>query len=559
MSDMLKLRDYQSECLYELAIKARDGLKRPAIVLPTGTGKTVIFAHAAKLFLEGSIRHRLASADNGRVLILVDRDELVGQTIAKIKAVAPHLAVGVVKADRNEHEGREIIVASIQTVRKLFRLDQITATGRIGLVIVDECDLAAAESYVTVLNALGCFNDQDSCMAVGLTATLARSDNKSLGDIWQEVIFQRDILDMIPDYLCDVTGKKITVDGLSLADVTMSRGDYAVGSLSEMLMSADAPEFAADAWEEHAKQRPGVCFTPSVETAHAFTAAFRDRGMEARAIWGSMPMDGIDGRRNVLASAHAGDLQILVNCMVLTRGFDWPAAEIGMIGRPTTSAPLYTQMVGRLLRLNPAKLDKTALILDLIGATEQHKLATLADLSPRRRLTLVEGESLVEAAVREREESNVSFADFVRGHEDVDLFQRGVALWLQTRKGFWFIPTAEWLYFIDKGSEPGMYRLGKRKTRNVRGGGWINNGADMPLETAMSWGEQLALETDPMVAERKRAWRKDRPSSRQLAVATNLGIEFQPGIRKGALSNLIDIESASRLMDRAINTEKAYT
>jgi superfamily II DNA or RNA helicase len=559
MSDLLKLRDYQSECLYELAIKARDGLKRPAIVLPTGTGKTVIFSHAAKLFLEGTIKHKLADADNGRVLILVDRDELVGQTVDKLSAVAPHLNVGVVKADRNEHEGRDVIVASIQTVRKLFRLDQITATGRIGLVIVDECDLAAAESYVTVLTALGCFNDQDSCMAVGLTATLARSDSKSLGDIWQEVIFQRDILDMIPKYLCDVTGKKITVDGLSLADVTMSRGDYAIGSLSEMLMSADAPEFGADAWEEHAKGRPGVCFLPSVETAHAFTRAFRDRGMEARAIWGSMPLDGTDGRRDVLARAHAGDLEILVNCMVLTRGFDWPAAEVGMIGRPTTSASLYVQMVGRLLRLNPLKKDKRALILDLVGATEEHRLATLADLSPRRRLALMEGESLIEAAEREREQANISFADFVRGHEDVDLFQRTTALWLQTHKGFWFIPTSEWLYFIDKGSEPGMYRLGKRKTRNVRGGGWINNGADMPLETAMSWGEQLALEADPMVAERQRAWRKTAPSPRQLTTATNMGIKFVPGIRKGQLSSLIEIENASRLMDRSIKTEKAYT
>jgi superfamily II DNA or RNA helicase len=546
----LKLRPYQTECLTKIHDALQSGIKRAAVVLPTGSGKTVIFAH-----LCGEWRDlRAAGMVSGRVLILVHRDELIRQTVKKLHDDSPGLKVGVVKANENDHEDRDVIVASIQTVRKLFRLDQITASGAIGLVIVDECHHAAAESYLTVLNALGCFNTFGGASAVGFTATLIRADKKSLGTVWQEVVYQRDILDMIRDgYLVNPTGKMVTIDGLSLSQVTMSGGDYATGSLSEMLMSADAPKFAADAWMEHAPDRPGVAFTPTVETAHAFTEEFSARGLATAAIWGAM---GDDLRSDTLRAAHAGDIQVLVNCMVLTEGFDWPRAEVVMVARPTTSAALYVQMVGRGLRPYPGK--DGALVLDIVGASREHKLATLADLTSRRIENIYEGESLMDAVAREREARNPLLADYAVGYEDVDLFQRSYAAWLQTKKGIWFVSTKTNIYFVWTGSEPGLYRLGKRPLRVPRGQRvpteWLK--ADVTLETAMSWGSQLAISEDPdcNVAMRGASWRRKNPSERMVAYARRLGLgdDIFLGMSQGEVSELIDIHIASRMLDKAV-------
>jgi len=546
----LTLRPYQNDALKAIHEGLQRGLKRSAVVLPTGSGKTVIFAH-----LCGEWRDlRANGVVSGRVLILVDRDELIKQTLKKLHDDSPGLKVGVVKAEQNDHEDRDVIVASIQTVRKLFRLDQIVASGEIGLVIVDECDLAAAESYLTVLNALGCFNTFGGAVAVGFTATLIRADKKSLGTVWQEVVYQRDILDMIRDgYLVDVKGTLVTVDGLSLKDVAMRGGDLSVGSLSDALLSADAPRFAADAWQEHAGDKPGVVFTPSVVVAQAFADEFSGRGIPTAAIWGDMSSDD---RTAALKGAHCGDIKVLINCMVLTRGFDWPEASVCMIARPTTSAVLYVQMIGRILRLFPGK--DWAHVLDIVGASRDHRLATLADLTSRRIETIIEGESLMEAVARERERLNPKLADYAVSYEDVDLFKRSYAAWLQTKKGIWFVSTREHIYFVWVGSEPGMYRLGKRPLRLSKGQRvpteWLKN--DIPLELAMTWGSQLAVNEDPdyNVASRGASWRRKNPSEKMVSYARRIGLgsEITLGINQGELSEIINIHVASKMLDKAV-------
>lgn len=541
-TEMLSLRPYQGECLDAIWKAYREqGIQRAAVVLPTGSGKTVIFSHLADHW------HAMKDGEyvtSGRVLILVHRDELIRQTVAKLEAVAPGLRVGVVKAKENDHVDRDVIVASVQTVKSLYRLDQITASGEIGLVIVDECHHAAAESYVTVLVALGCFAIGGP-LAVGFTATLSRNDKKSLGDVWQEIVYRRDILDMIADkYLTDVRGRLVTVDGLSLSQVAMRGGDYAIGSLSEALLSADAPKFAADAWVEHASEDYGIVFTPSVETAQRFSDEFSARGITSAMVWGGMSPDA---RTEALRGAHEGRTRVLINCMVLTEGFDWPRARTVMIARPTTSAALYVQMVGRVLRPFPGK--ETALVLDIVGASQEHRLASLADLTSRRIQTMVEGESLTDAVRREKEARNPALADYAVSYEDVDLFQRSRATWLQTKGGIWFVSTKEQIYFVWPGSEPGLYRLGVRPVKG-RGGRWLRE--DVTLELAMSWGSDMAIREDATLATRGRSWRRGYPTLAMTSFACRLGLKDQlhADIRKGEVSDMIDIVLASRVLDK---------
>lgn len=536
--EALSPRPYQNECIRACLDAASGGKRRFAVVLPTGSGKTVIFSHLS--------RHWNDYGFPGRVLILVHRDELVRQTVDKLRQIAPHLNTGIVQAEQDEHKDAHVIVASVQTVRKLYRLDNITESGRIGLVIVDEAHHAAAESYVTVLNALGCFNPDADTVAIGFTATLSRSDMKALGDIWESVEFQRDILDMIPKYLTDVSGKMVTVDGFSLSQVAMRGGDFQVGSLSDALLSADAPDFIANAYMEHAADRKGIVFTPSVATAEAFTEALCRRGLEARMVWGGMDKEA---RRDVLRDAHNGDVQVLVNCMVLTEGFDWPAAEVAVIARPTTSSALYVQMVGRILRKYPGK--EKALVLDIVGATQEHRLATLADLTSNRIQIMQEGESLTEAVARERKAGNPALRDYIVTYQDVDLFQRSGAVWLQTYEGIWFVSTREDVYFIWPGTEPDLYHVGVKPLRG-KGGGWRHR--DVDLETAMEWAEQEATAADPMTARRRASWRIGRkpPSQGQLDYAARLRLDIPENVTKRELSDMIDVRVVSRMLDKSL-------
>jgi superfamily II DNA or RNA helicase len=564
-ADLLRLRPYQAKALDTIVDNLPSGAgdgetpRRFAVVLPTGAGKTVLFAHLAKRWNEGD---HLYAGLPARVLILVHRDELVTQAVDKLRQVARGVPVGVVKAERNDVD-HDVIVASVQTLAREGRRSQLPP---IGLVIVDECHHASAAGYRAVLEHVGCYYEGEyadlRAVAVGFTATMARGDGQGLGDVWQEVVFRLDILDLIEQgHLVDVSGRRVTVDGLTLETVVKRGGDYAPTSLSEALMSTDAIRVTADAYERYAEGRSTIVFTPNVESAHAFAREFVKRGIYARSVWGAM---NADHRRHVLEEFKRGEIPVLTNCAVLTEGFDAPIASCAVIARPTLSAALYVQMVGRVLRPYPGKTD--ALVLDVAGASELHQLATLADLSTRRLEVVREGESLTAAVQRERAAGNPRLADYVVDSYEVDLFRRSEPLWLQTHQGVWFTSTKDSLYFLWPGSEPDLYRVGKRPIR-TGGGGWIAQ--DVPFNVAQEWAEQAALEDDaanrangghrePSLALKNASWRRNRTpaSPQQVEKLTRLGIDVPAGVTKRQASDLITIELASRALDRAIAGRK---
>lgn len=550
-SELLKLRPYQETAVEKTFEAIALGTNRPAVVLPTGAGKTVIFSWIANRW----VRDRRT-----KVLILVHRDELVTQTEKKLHDVAPTLRVGVVKGSRDRHRDVDVIVASVQTLRHARR--RIPITG-VGLVIVDEAHHASADSYKTVLDHFGCFTG--IVPAVGFSATLTRSDKGDLSEIWESVVYRRDILDLIPKYLCDVRGKLVTVDGLTLSEVTTQNGDLAAGSLTDALLTAEAQTFVVDAYFEHARDRKTIVFTPTVEAARAFADQFTVRGVRTAVVWGAMPAEE---RRLVLKQFSAGELEVIVNCMVLTEGFDEPSASCAIIARPTRSPALYVQMVGRVLRKFPGKID--ALVLDVVGASKDHRLATLADLTSRRVPDVREGESLVEAAIREKEEGNPSLTGYVVSSADVDLFHKSSSVWLKTYAGCWFIQTRcdaqpyrpcetlnhitgkhgghIWFLWPD---ENDTYKVGVRPTYK-NGGRFLREGLD--LEPAMAWAEQCAVEEDSTVASRTSSWRRKResPSEAQMEFASmTLGLEFPASITKRELSDMISIAVASKKLDKA--------
>ncbi|RPK69044.1 ATP-dependent RNA helicase DbpA [Streptomyces sp. ADI96-15] len=525
-------RPYQTDAINALTAGWNGPNNRLAVVLPTGAGKTVVFSNL--------IAEHLPTLGGHRALVIAHREELIQQAAAKIRAVCPTLRVGIVKAERDEHQDADVIVASIQTLAVERRR---LAIERVGLIIVDECHHAAARTYMEVLEHFGAWRGVPTA---GFTATMTRTDG-GLAEVWQDVVFTLDILDMISDgYLCDVRGKRVTVKGLDLDAVKTRGGDLVDGQLGQALDDSGAAHVIAEAYQQHAADRPGVVFTPTVATAQSMAKAFTTAGIAAAAIWGDMPKED---RAATLAEYKAGDVQVLTNCMVLTEGFDAPWTSCAVIARPTKSAGLYCQMAGRALRLWEGKKD--ALVLDVMGAATRHKLASIVDLTDRDVAMSSEEETLREAveATEEREQQRLSVAGMEV--EEIDLFGSSIARWLRTDTGLWFLPIGDdVVLFLLRDAATRRYLI----RRWTPGDGVVGPRDDrpLPLEAAMRWTEQQAraLGGNRFLLTRAASWRARPASTKQLGYCRARGIKVPVGATAGEVSDLQSVHRVSAILRR---------
>jgi len=578
----IRLRSYQTECVDTLmrglhAPRPEDATgEHPhlAAVLPTGAGKTVIFS-------------ALGDAWHGRhpgepILILAHRDELITQAAAKYRNVVPDAKIGVIKAERHEVAGREVVIASVQSLnaRRRERLRK----WRPSLLVIDEAHHSTAKSYRDVIAWAG-------CPVVGVTATMSRTDGKALGraagGIFDEIVYQKSILWMIRQgYLCDVKGQRVVVDDLDLTGMRKVGGDYSDGQVSERLLGSSAPEAVAKAVTEYSGGQPGVIFAPTVESAQAFTEAMRAAGFSCETVWGAMPLDrdvvsplGIveqKSRRRVLREFNLGKIDWLSNCMVLTEGFDAPRAKVAVIARATQSASLYVQMVGRVLRPFPGAMH--ALVLDVVGATAQHELATLAVLGGDRPKD-VEGKTLLDlygtpcdycmtpadecewetgeaccedCSHRPAETDRDEFvAPTLIKAVDADLFAGSRQQWLQTYAGYWFLPAGDRVIAIAPRPDEGYDVIWAWQDR--RGGDFLVR-AVPDLGYAMAQGEASITVEEEVLARKAGAWRKRKATEKQISYCRSLGIfrDEMTSWRAGQVADEISRRKASARVDKMI-------
>lgn len=568
-NDILTPRDYQQQCIDAVAMAKHQGIQRPVVVLPTGAGKTIVFAHLAKLFRE--------AFPAKKVIVIAHTDELVQQAARKIKAVAPHLRVGVVMADRHEIWA-DVIVASVQSLRSPRRLADIVG---VGLIVIDECHHATALSYRTILMHYGALPPEDEdqtgngpgdVFAVGFTATLKRSDRAQLNQVWQEVVFTRDIAFMIRrGYLVKPHGKSIEVPDLKLSDVRKQGGDYQQKALASAVVKSMAPEKVAEAYLEHASERPGILFWPSVEAAYLGAESMISRGFTCEVIEGSMSRDD---RRLALKKAESGDVQTLSSCMVLAEGFDNPRMSCAVIARPTTSAPLYQQMVGRVLRICPGcdgpgrhkdPCEKTdALVLDVVGAGKQHTLDALIDLEDKTQRAAREDDELddrLPAGDGGMLDSVIPYSGETVAVDFDPLAQNSKRVWhategTQTR---FLAGGTEFYVFLVPGVLGGNWTVAwcRKQPRNGYGATVSDNAgvtehAEIPLEAAMAWAEQLVDENfrnGDDFGKKKASWRSKTVSTSARNYAKRLGLDVAPMLSAGDASDMIERRLASRRID----------
>lgn len=544
----IKLRDYQRETIDAVFSAWSEGVRRPAVVLPTGAGKTVVFAHLVGEFqlnwdVLGLTKGReVVAAPGQRVIILVHRDELADQAMNKLRQVLPEgVSVGKVKAEANDVLA-DVMVCSVQTLaveRRRTLLVRAQHVGEIGLIITDECHHAAAASYRKVYDA---FPD---ALQLGVTATLERNDGKSLGDVWDDVVYSKSILWMIAKgYLTDVRAKAVDVAALDMSDVKRTGGDWAAGDLGRALEESGALGAVTAAYQAHGEGRRAIVFTPTVATAEAVHADLNAAGTTAGVISAATPRGE---RLRLFEDFRTGRTQVLVNCMVLTEGFDAPWAEVAIIARPTQSRALYTQMVGRVLRPWEGKRD--ALVLDLVGASA-NGLRTLIDLEPGAVRKMRDGETLADAVIREAEEGGHKVA---AGHiafelkvRDLDVFAASPTAWHRTRGGIMFIDVGKsmrvllWPSPEEAGKWDVCAQLGAQIGRTPY--------RALDLSMALAWGEAKAEDNAEFSTRRSAKWRKGPPSEAQLKVAGAWGLETK-GLSKGAVADLLSVEAATRDLD----------
>lgn len=583
MSDAgaLPLRPYQLDMVRDVEARWAAGVQRVGGVLPTGGGKTVIFTHLARR------AHESLGREAGQTLVIAHRTELISQAAAKLRAVAPNLRVGIVQGNANGTMA-PVVVASVQTLANERRLRQLL---RVRRVIVDEAHHAAATSYMKILRHFGCF-EQGGAVAFGVTATMTRGDKRALGSVWQEVVVGPTIADMIgAGWLVRPRGLRIQVQGLDLARVKRTRGDYQADALGQALEDADAPRAIVKALREHAGDRPTIIFAPLVHTAGMIRDELRADGYTAELVHGGTPAEE---RRRVIEAFQQRRVQVLCNAMVFTEGTDLPLASCCVIARPTTHTGLYVQMVGRVLRPNPGKTD--ALVLDVVGASTKHGLIAPIELFGEgeeerqrepcgcwgdqkiacpcgRRLCTLEclcgggrecGCSRVEEEVLDDGELVMETALGVDadagaveswGHgelvaEHVDLFHQSKTAWLRTYAGVFFIPAGE-RYLVVLPAYGGGYDVASIGKSSGSGWRWVRQGVES-FSYACAWAEGDITPSEGLIASRGRSWRAARPTEKTLALAARMGIVVTPEMTGGEVSSRITVAIASRRIDAGL-------
>lgn len=349
-SSSMPLRQYQLEAKDSTIVGFEDAQKQ-LVVIPTGGGKTILFAHLAQHY------------QPGRTLILAHREELLTQAVEKIQN-ATGLWAEIEKAERRASYDAPVVVASVQTLaRRADRWPQDHFT----LVVVDEAHHVLADSY---LNVLAHFDSHAKIL--GVTATPDRGDKKNLGKYFERVAYEVQLGRLIRDgFLSPIVIKMLPVK-ISLTNVKTMAGDYSADDLGreiEPWLERVASEMGHECWD-----RKSIVFLPLVKTAERMRDVLQKHGIEARSV------SGYDENRAETLEwfKNAGPGTALCNSMLLTEGFDQPDVDCIVNLRPTKVRALFAQMVGRGTRLSPGKAN--CLLLDFLWQSEKMSLVSAANL-----------------------------------------------------------------------------------------------------------------------------------------------------------------------------------
>ncbi|MBN1518158.1 DEAD/DEAH box helicase [Candidatus Sumerlaeota bacterium] len=346
-------RLYQSEA--ETAIlRSWEKYNRTLLVLPTGTGKTIVFCLLIKKMVE----------QGKRCLILAHRGELLDQASDKLNR-ATGLGCATEKAEESALDSWfRVTVGSIQSMMRPQRLKQFHPD-YYDVVIVDEAHHALAKSYQRVLSHF------EGAKVLGVTATPDRGDMRNLGEYFEDLAYEYSLPKAIKDgYLCPIKAVTIPLK-IDLSGVKIQSGDFQASALGSAL--DPYLEQIAEEMTQYCRDRKTVVFLPLIATSQKMRDILKRKGFRAAEINGKSK-----DRDEILRDFDNGAYDVLCNSMLLTEGWDCPSVDCIVCLRPTKIRSLYCQIVGRGTRLHPGKQD--LLLLDFLWHSERHELSRPAHL-----------------------------------------------------------------------------------------------------------------------------------------------------------------------------------
>eukprot|EP00798_Chlamydomonas_sp_ICE-L_P006709 gene6709-3379_t len=388
----VELREYQERAVTVVLDAFNSSAQRQLLSMPTGAGKTVVFC---------SIARRLQR----RTLILINREELVAQTVSALARVWPEATVGVVQGNRKQYD-RDVVVATVQTASNLKPLAELSRLN-FEVLVVDEAHHSTAQTYRAVMEGLGflpiegssdpvsattdlsmasvttdlSMSSEDSEMSpqgkkmmLGVTATAYRRDKAMLSDVYEDLAFEVSLGELIEDgYLCrikahriitytdisNVKSKKPTGSTAWDEDSDDEEADFNIAELNKIINTPERNALVVDTYNSLADGRKGIAFCCSIEHGEDLSAMFMAKGVPAACLHSKLKKQD---RAELLDQHRRGEVRVLTNVGILTEGYDDSSINCIMMTRPTKSTGLYTQCVGRGLRPHPGKED--CLILD---------------------------------------------------------------------------------------------------------------------------------------------------------------------------------------------------
>ena len=400
----LELKEHQKAALKALE-QMRDNSETIALLYhATGTGKTTTAVLDAKRC-------------GGRVLFIAHTQELVDQATKRFRELWTNTTVGryceVIKQPR-----AHVVCGSVQSVA--LHLDEFK-DDEFDYLIVDEAHHAAADTYQKILSYF------KPAFTLGLTATPERADDKSILEIFKNTAHKLDIQTAVEiGELVPVRCIRIHTN-IDLTKVRFNSVQYNIRDLESKIYVPERNRLIVDTWMQYVRDKCTVVFCASVKHAQQIADLFREQGIKSAAVSGSMKQSE---RREFQEKFVNRDIQVLCACDLLNEGWDCPEIEVLFMARPTMSKVLYTQQLGRGMRLYEGK--ESLMVFDFVDNASQynapyslHRLFRLKDYQPGALAVAPSGKKTAEDELYARGEKPEALLDWpvdATDYELVDIF-----------------------------------------------------------------------------------------------------------------------------------------
>ncbi|MCM1380773.1 MAG: DEAD/DEAH box helicase [Muribaculaceae bacterium] len=422
------LKEHQYQALVSLENMRKNRETIALLYHATGTGKTVTAVSDAKRF-------------GKRTLFVAHTRELVEQAVQTFSELWKDVDVGRFY-DSVKQPDTYIVCGSIQSVA--LNLDMFKEND-FGYIIIDEAHHASAETYQKVLSYFA------PEFTLGLTATPERADDKNIIDIFKNTAHKLDIQTAVEiGELVPVRCIRIHTN-IDLTKVRFNSVQYNIRDLESKIFVPERNKLIVDVFMEYSSNKRTVIFCASVKHAEEIAEMINDRGVRACAVSGSMKTSE---RREYLAKFQSGEIKALCACDLLNEGWDCPETEVLFMARPTMSKVLYTQQLGRGMRLADGK--ECLIVFDFVDNASQynmpysmHRLFRLSEYRPGKLVLGTREQFKADDELYSRGEKPEAIVDFpvsVADYETVDVFN-----WQEEAAGM--ISQMEFIRRVDAAAE----------------------------------------------------------------------------------------------------------